>query len=76
MQKQPHGKKYLELQRKWQNMWDHMRQGNKNNVPADTPHQYWKWALFYPLLDHVCQEIDDRLLQSAPQYSAQFLVPS
>ena len=24
-QKRPHGKKWLELQRKWQNMWDHMR---------------------------------------------------
>ena len=52
-----------------------MCQRNRNNVPADT-RQYWKRALFYPLLDHVCLEIDDRLLQSAPRYSAQFLVPS
>ena len=53
-----------------------MRQRNRNNVPPDTPRQYWKRALFYPLLDDVCLEIDDRLLQSTPRYSAQFLVPS
>ena len=46
-----------------------MRQRNRNNVPAETPRQYWKRALFYPLLDHVC-------LQSAPRYSAQFLLVS
>ena len=48
----------------------------RNNVPADTPRQYWKRALFYPMLDHVCLEMDDRLLQSAHRYSAQFLVVS
>ena len=53
-----------------------MRQRNRNTVPADTPPQYWKRPLFYPLLDYVCLEIDDRLLRSAPRYSAQFLVPS
>ena len=33
-------------------------------------------GVIYPLLDDVCLEIDDRLLQSTPRYSAQFLVPS
>ena len=46
-----------------------MRQRNRNNVPAETPRQYWKRVLFYPLLDHVC-------LQSAPRYSARFLLVS
>ena len=32
------------------------------NVPAGTPKQYWRRAVYLPLVDHTVQELNDRLL--------------
>ncbi|KAK3093027.1 hypothetical protein FSP39_010187 [Pinctada imbricata] len=52
------------------------RQAHRNNVPADTTSQYWKLSLFYPFVDHVMQELRDRLLGANARYIAQYLVPT
>ena len=31
-------------------------------MPADTPEEYWKRLVFYPLLDHIANEIEARLV--------------
>ena len=33
------------------------RQQNRDNVPADTPEEYWRRSVYYPLLDHIVNEI-------------------
>ena len=37
-----------------------MRQVHRNNVPAETPLMYYKWALIIPLLDTMISEITVR----------------
>ena len=37
-------------------------QHNRANVPAVIPQQYWYRALYLPLVDHLIQELNDRLL--------------
>ena len=37
-----------------------MRQAYRNNVPAETPLMYYKWALIIPLLDTIISEITVR----------------
>ena len=37
-------------------------QRNRPNVPAVTPQQYWYRVLYLPLVDHLIQELNDRLL--------------
>ena len=33
------------------------RQQHRDNVPADTPEEYWRRSVYYPLLDHIVNEI-------------------
>ena len=51
-------------------------QRNRANVPAVTPQQYWYRALYLPLVDHLIQELNDRLLNHNDRFLGQYLVPT
>ena len=51
------------------------RQQNRANLPANTPSEYWKRALFYVFMDHLIQQLDERLLGAEDRYQAFFLLP-
>ena len=38
-------------------------QQHRVNVPANTPRQYWRIAPYLPLVDHLMQEHNERLLK-------------
>ncbi|CAC5399410.1 unnamed protein product [Mytilus coruscus] len=52
------------------------RQRHRVNVPAETPSQYWKCAMFLPFLDHLIQELTRRLVSNEDRFSAQYLIPT
>lgn len=52
------------------------RQQHRVNVPAANPSQYWKRALFLPFIDHLLQELRDRLIKNEDRFLAQHIVPS
>ncbi|VDI79241.1 Hypothetical predicted protein [Mytilus galloprovincialis] len=52
------------------------RQRHRVNVPAETPSQYWKRAMFLPFLDHLIQELTGRLVPNEDGFSAQYLIPT
>ncbi|VDI06908.1 Hypothetical predicted protein [Mytilus galloprovincialis] len=52
------------------------RQRHRVNVPAETPSQYWKRAMFLPFLDHLIQELTRRLVSNEDRFSAQYLIPT
>ena len=52
------------------------RQQHRGNVPADSVSEYWKRALFYPFLDHLVVELEDRLVSSNERFKAQYLIPN
>ncbi|WAR21001.1 hypothetical protein MAR_014975 [Mya arenaria] len=52
------------------------RQRNRANPPANDPQQYWQRALYFPFLDHLCQELSDRLIVAEERFRAQYLIPS
>ena len=52
------------------------RQVHCENVPADTPSQYWKRAMYLPFMDHLLQELDTRLLVAQDRYVAPYIIPS
>ena len=37
------------------------RQQHRDNVLADTPEEYWRRSAYYPLLDHIANELETRL---------------
>ena len=49
---------------------------NRVNVPAVSPQQYWYRALYLPLVDHIIQELNDRLLNHNDQFLGQYLIPT
>ena len=51
-------------------------QRNRANVPAVTPQQYWYRALYLPLVDHLIQELNDRLLNHNDRFLGQYLIPT
>ena len=51
-------------------------QRNRVNVPAVTPQQYWYRALYLPLVDHLIQELNDRLLNHNDRFLGQYLIPT
>lgn len=51
------------------------RHTHRNNIPADTPEQYWRRSIFYPLLDHIVNEIEERIVVPQDRFLAQILVP-
>ena len=38
-------------------------QQHRVNVPAATPKEYWRRALYLPLVDHLLEELNERLLK-------------
>ena len=51
-------------------------QRNRANVPAVSPQQYWYRALYLPLVDHLIQELNDRLLNHNDRFLGQYLLPT
>ena len=56
--------------------WISAIQRNRANVPAIAPQQYWYRALHLSLVDHLIQELDDRLLNHNDRFLGQYLVPT
>lgn len=52
------------------------RQQHRNNVPADTPEEHWRRSLFYPLVDHIANKIEERIVVPEERFLAQYLIPS
>ena len=52
------------------------RQQHRDNVPADTPEEYWRRSANYLLLDHIANELETRLVVPKDQFLAQYLIPS
>ena len=51
-------------------------QRDRANVPAVSPQQYWYRALYLPLVDHLIQELNDRLLNHNDRFLRQYLIPT
>ena len=51
------------------------RQQHHNNFPADTPSTYWKRAIYFPFLDHLVTEVNEKLVVPLPDFQAQLLIP-
>ena len=52
------------------------RQQHRVNIPAETPEMYWQRAVYFPLVDHLVQELTDRLLSQEDRFLGQYLVPA
>jgi hypothetical protein len=52
------------------------RQKHRDNVPADTPEEYWRQSVYYPLLDHISNEFETRLVVPKDRFLVQYLIPS
>ena len=52
------------------------RQTQPANIPAETRSEHWKRATFFPSTDHVCTELEDRLLTGQNRFVAQYLSAS
>ncbi|XP_068675681.1 52 kDa repressor of the inhibitor of the protein kinase-like [Montipora foliosa] len=52
------------------------RQQHRVNIPAETPGMYWQRAVYFPLVDHLVQELTDRLLSQEDRFLGQYLVPA
>jgi hypothetical protein len=48
----------------------------KSIEPADTPEEYWRRSVYYPLLDHIANELETRLVVPKDRFLAQYLIPS
>ena len=42
----------------------------RENVPADTPCQYWKRTIYLPFMDHLLQGMNTQLLEAEDRYVA------
>ena len=47
------------------------RQQHRVNVPATNPESYWQRAVYLPLIDHLIQEMNDRLLPQEDRFLGQ-----
>ena len=52
------------------------RQIHRPNTPAQTGEDYWRLNLFYPFVDQLIVELQDRLCKPMPHLKAQYLLPS
>ena len=54
------------------------RQQHRVNVPADSISAYWRRAtcVYYPFMDHLIEELKDRLIQPQERFVAHVLIPS
>jgi hypothetical protein len=46
------------------------------SISADTPEEYWRRSVYYPLLDHIANELETRLIIPKDRFLAQYLIPS
>ena len=56
-----------------------VNQQHRVNVPANTPKQYWRRALYsvyLPLVDHLIQELNERLMKQHDRFLGQYLIPT
>ncbi|XP_045215568.2 zinc finger MYM-type protein 1-like [Mercenaria mercenaria] len=53
-----------------------MNQRNRANYQIADPKAYWRVALYYVFLDHLIQEITDRVMSNQDRFCAQLLIPS
>ena len=51
------------------------KQRHREHIPADTPCQYWKSAMYLPFVDYLLQEMNTRLLVAKHRYMAQYIMP-
>ena len=51
------------------------RQRHRVNVPAENPSQNWKRAMYLPFLDHLIQELTNRLITNEDCFYVQYLIP-
>ena len=49
-------------------------QQHRNNVPAPTVEDYWRLNLFFPFMDHLRTELENRLCIPHPLLKAQYLL--
>jgi len=47
------------------------RQHHRVSVPATNPESYWQRAVYLPLIDHLIQEMNDRLLPQEDRFLGQ-----
>ena len=52
------------------------RQIHRANTPAQIVEDYWRLNLFYPFIDQLIVELQDRLCKPLPRLKAQYLLPS
>ncbi|CAC5416033.1 unnamed protein product [Mytilus coruscus] len=52
------------------------RQQNRANVPVDSASDYWRRVLYYVFLDHLINELQQRLIVTEPRFQANCLLPS
>lgn len=52
------------------------RQQHLNNVPADTPGEYCSRSLFYPLVDYIAKEVEERIVIPKEKFLDQYLILS
>ena len=52
------------------------RQIHRSNTPSQSVEDYWRLNLFYPFIDQLITELQDRLCKPLPRLKAQYLVPS
>ena len=50
------------------------RQQHRVNIPAETSEMYWQRAVYFPLVNHLVQELTDRLLSQKNRFLGQHLV--
>ena len=49
---------------------------HRSNTPAQSVEDYWRLNLFYPFIDQLIVELQDRLCKPMPRLKAQYLLPS
>ena len=47
------------------------RQPHRVNVPATNPESYWQRAAYFPLIDHLIQDMNDRCLSQEDRFLGQ-----
>jgi len=52
------------------------RQQHRASVPATNPESYWQRAVYLPLIDHLIQDMNDRLLSQEDRFLGQYLLPT
>ena len=51
------------------------RQMHQNNVEADSPFHYWKFALYNVFVGNIVEKLEDQFIVPKPTFTAQLLIP-